>query len=161
MKNTHCETVVKQKILPLLLYGLRWLQKSFTVAAIPIDPTFWWWLGKNQATTRPHKPTTFGETMLTVHRFDLMTFCATPHQSIAPSLYPLLPLSSTRPSNLLCPCQSQLLQQHWCLSILGECRHTPKLLNGQAKNSSGWIWLGWFMRLWVIQLCRCVRRARE
>lgn len=89
-----------------------------------------------------------------------MTFCMIPLRSIAPS--PVTPyLTSTRPVEALCSCQSQLPQQHWCLSILGECRHTPKLLNGQAKNSSGWIWLGWFMRLWVIQLCRGVRRARE
>lgn len=66
-------------------------------------------------------------------------------------LCPVSPLSSVLPSNFHFPCQSQLPQQRWCLSILGECRHTPKLLNGQAKNSSGWIWLGWFMRLWVIQ----------
>lgn len=32
---------------------------------------------------------------------------------------------------------------------------------GKAKNSSGWIWLGWFMRLWVIQLWRGVMRAKE
>lgn len=90
-----------------------------------------------------------------------MTSCVNPLQSIAPPPYRALPLSSTLPSVILCSCQSQLPQQHWCLSILGECRHTPKLLNGQAKNSSGWIWLGWFMRLWVIQLCRGLRRARE
>lgn len=55
--------------------------------------------------------------------------------------------------NLLCLRQYQLLQPVLCLSILWECRHTPKLLNGQAKNSSGWVCTGWFMRLWVIQLC--------
>lgn len=44
--------------------------------------------------------------------------------------------------NLLCLRQSQLLQLLFCFSILWECRHTLKLLNGQAKNSSGWICMG-------------------
>lgn len=110
----------------------------------------------------PAEPSYKGEIALKIpHLWPDDFLCDSSPVHCTTSLSLLTPLSSTLPSVMLCSCQSQLPQQHWCLSILGECRHTPKLLNGQAKNSSGWIWLGWFMRLWVIQLCRGVRRARE